>query len=137
MVSIKERKNFVSFFVLWVFLGTLTCGCTIGRVHIGSEIKADPTERIAIGATSKSEILATFGPPDRIHKQFDGDIFVYAYLRKNSSKFAVEEPVVTNITFFVYTRVQQKKDSLVVLFGKDGIVRNYGFHKATGELTTF
>ena len=104
---------------------------------MGSEIRGDPKEKIKIGLTTKGEILETFGPPDRIQKQYDGDIFVYAYLRKNSSKFTVEEPVFTNYVIFQYIRIQQKKDSLVILFDKDGVVKNYGFNKGTTELATF
>jgi outer membrane protein assembly factor BamE (lipoprotein component of BamABCDE complex) len=112
-------------------------GCSIGRVYIGSEIRDDPKEKIKTGSTTKSEILETFGPPDRIQKQYDGDIFVYAYLRKNSSKFTIEEPYITNLTLFQYSRIQQKKDSLVILFDKEGIVKSYGYQKGTPELTTF
>jgi outer membrane protein assembly factor BamE (lipoprotein component of BamABCDE complex) len=115
----------------------LTWGCTIGRVYIGSEIKEDPKEKIQIGSTTKSDILEVFGPPTRVQKQYDGDIFIYAYLRKNSTKFALEEPYITNTTFFTYTRIQEKKDSLVILFDKDGVVKNYGFQKGTLELTPF
>jgi outer membrane protein assembly factor BamE (lipoprotein component of BamABCDE complex) len=104
---------------------------------MGSEIKQDPKERIKLGSTTKSEILEIFGPPDRIQKQYDGDIFVYAYLRKNSSKLTIEEPYFTNLVLFQYTRIQQKKDGLVVLFDKEGIVKNYGYQKGTQELTTF
>jgi outer membrane protein assembly factor BamE (lipoprotein component of BamABCDE complex) len=115
----------------------MTCGCSIGRVYMGSEIKSDPHGKIKIGSTTKGEILEIFGPPDRIQKQYDGDIFVYAYLRKNSSKLTLEEPYFTNFVIFQYTRVQQKKDGLVILFDKDGIVKNFGFQRGTQELTTF
>jgi outer membrane protein assembly factor BamE (lipoprotein component of BamABCDE complex) len=120
-----------------IFLLSLTCGCSIGRIYVGSEIRQDPKEKIIAGSTTKGEILEMFGPPDRIQKQYDGDIFVYLYLRKNSSKFAIEEPYFTNVTLFSYTKIQQKKDSLVILFDKDGVVKNFGFDRTTGELTTF
>jgi outer membrane protein assembly factor BamE (lipoprotein component of BamABCDE complex) len=136
MDSIKERMNYGKLFIalsllLWIW------GCNIGRIYVGSELKNDPKEKIKIGATTKGEILETFGPPDRIQKQYDGDIFVYAYLRKNSSKFTIEEPYFTNFTLFQYTRIQQKKDGLVILFDKEGVVKNFGFQTSTPELTTF
>ena len=115
----------------------LTGGCIIGRVYIGSELRDDPKEKIQNGVTTKSDILEIFGPPDRVTHQYDGDIFVYAYLRKNSSKFVIEEPYFTNLTFFSYTRIQDKKDHLVILFDKDGVVKNYGYQRGTSELTTF
>jgi len=136
MDSIKERMSYAKAFLLLSLLIFLW-GCSIGRVYVGSEIRHDPKEKIKTGSTTKGEILETFGPPDRIQKQYDGDIFVYAYLRKNSSKFTIEEPYITNLTLFQYSRIQQKKDALVILFDKDGIVKNYGYQKYTPELTTF
>src|SRR4030042_3781476 len=136
MDSTKERMSYAKAFILLSLL-LLLWGCSIGRVYVGSEIRHDPKEKIKTGSTTKSEILEAFGPPDRIQKQYDGDIFVYVYLRKNSSKLAIEESYITNLTLFQYTRIQQKKDSLVILFDKDGVVKNYGYQKGTPELTTF
>jgi len=136
MASIREQMIYGKAFVLLVLL-ILLWGCSIGRVYIGSEIRHDPKEKIKTGTTTKSEILEIFGPPDRIQKQYDGDVFVYAYLRKNSSKFSIEEPYFTNVTLFQYSRIQQKKDALVILFDKEGVVINYGYQKGTPELTTF
>ena len=133
MDSIRGRMNYGSLLLLVILLW----GCSIGRVYVGSEIRHDPKEKIKTGITTKSDILEIFGPPDRIQKQYDGDIFVYAYLRKNSTKFTIEEPYLTNLTLFQYSRVQQKKDALVILFDKEGVVKNYGYQKGTPELTTF
>ncbi len=137
MVSAKGRMNCNKFFILVALLMNLVCGCTIGRIYMGSEIRNDPKEKIKIGSTTKADILETFGPPERIQMQYDGDIFVYAYLRKNSSKFSLTEPYFTKLTIIQYTRTQQKNDSLVILFDKDGVVKNYGFNRGTTELTTF
>jgi len=137
MVSIKELVNYSKCFVFIALMVILVCGCSMGRVYMGSEIKYDPKEKIKIGSTTKGEILETFGPPDKIQKQYDGDIFVYAFLRKNSSKLMIEEPYFTNFSIFQYTRIQQKKDGLVILFDKNGVVKNYGFNRGTTELTAF
>jgi outer membrane protein assembly factor BamE (lipoprotein component of BamABCDE complex) len=115
----------------------LTCGCTIGRIYKGSEIKFDPNEKITIGSTTKGEILEIFGPPIRIQKQFDGDVFVYAFLQRNSSVLTIKEPYFTRSTYFQYTREQQKADSLVILFDKNGVVKNFGFRRGTEELTIY
>ncbi len=136
MDSIKERMSYGRIFLV-LSLIAFSWGCSIGRVYVGSEIKPDPRESIQVGLTTKSQILETFGPPDRIQKQYDGDIFVYAYLRKNSTKLTLEEPYLTNLTLFQYSKVQQKKDALVILFDKEGVVKNYGYQKGTQELTPF
>jgi outer membrane protein assembly factor BamE (lipoprotein component of BamABCDE complex) len=137
MASAKGRMTCSKTFIFIALLMILTCSCSIGRVYMGSEIRYNPSEKIKSGSTTKSEILEIFGPPDRIQKQYDGDIFVYAYLRKNSSKLTLEEPYLTKFVIFQYTRVQQKKDALVILFDKDGVVKNFGFQRGTQELTTF
>ena len=134
MGSEGERRSYDKIPALMVLLIISLCSCTIGRVYRGSEIKEDPKERIVIGTTTKGEILGVFGPPYWVQKQYDGDIFVYTYHRKNSSTLTLEEPVFTNITFFVYRRIQEKRDSLVILFDKDGVVKNYGYYEGTGEL---
>lgn len=136
MDSIRAQMSYGRLFLLFFLLAFLW-GCSIGRVYVGSEIKQDPKESIQVGLTTKSQILEIFGPPDRIQKQYDGDIFVYAYLRKNSTKLTLEEPYLTNLTLFQYSKVQQKKDALVILFDKEGVVKNYGYQKGTQELTTF
>ncbi len=136
MVFIKGRMNSIKlfpFFVLSIFL----IGCSIGRVYVGSEIREDPNNKIQIGRTTKGEVLQIFGPPERIQRQFDGDVFVYAYLRKNSTKFTLEEPYLTNFTLFQYTKIQQKKDVLVILFDQEGVVKSFGYQRGTSELAPF
>ena len=137
MGSTKERMSCVRAFGCIALFMILTWGCTIGRVYIGSDIRSDPKEKIQLGLSTKSDILTIFGPPERITSQFDGDIFVYAYYRKNSSKFVIEEPYFTNWTLFSYTRIQDKRDNLVILFDKDGVVKSYGYQRGTQDLTTF
>ena len=136
MGSTKERMSCIKSFALAALFMIFTCGCSIGRVYIGSDFRSDPKEKISSVLPLKA-ICFDFGPPERITSQFDGDIFVYAYYRKNSSKFIIEEPYFTNWTLFSYTRIQDKRDHLVILFDKDGVVKNYGYQRGTSELTTF
>ena len=128
MASAKEQMNSSKIFILVALLMNLICSCTIGRIYMGSEIRNDPKEKIKIGSTTKSEILEAFGPPERIQMQYDGDIFVYAYLRKNSSQLALREPYFTKLSLFQYTRTQQKSDRLAIVFDKGGVVRSEVFH---------
>ena len=137
MAFIKGLTNCNKIFFLIPLLVTLTCGCSIGRIYKGSEIKHDPNEKITIGSTTKGEILEIFGPPLRIQKQFDGDVFIYAYYQMNSSVLTIEEPYFTNVTVFQYTREQEKTDSLVILFDRAGVVKNFGFNRGTKELTIY
>ena len=137
MPSTRERKNCSRTLALTILLTTMTCGCMIARVYVGSEIKDDLKDKIAVGSTTKGDILRIYGPPDTVRRQYDGDVFIYRYLRRNSSILDIAEPVITRLTIFSYTRIQQKDDSLVILFDKDGAVKSFGFHRGTSELTRF
>ena len=137
MGSEGERKSYGRILALTVLLSISVCSCRIGRIYVGSEIRDDPRERIVNGTTTKSEILKIFGPPYQVQKQYDGDIFVYDYVRKNSSSLTLKEPVFTNITFFEFKRIQEKKDSLVILFDKDGVVKSYGYYRGTTGLKPY
>ncbi len=137
MASTKDRQSCNRILALTILLTTMTCGCVIGRVYVGSEIKDDLQDKIGVGATTKGEILRIYGPPDTVRRQYDGDVFIYRYFRRNYSILNISEPVFTRLTIFSYSRVQQKDDSLVILFDKDGAVKSYGFHRGTSELTQF
>jgi outer membrane protein assembly factor BamE (lipoprotein component of BamABCDE complex) len=137
MASTRERKSCSSILALVVLLAGTTWGCTIGRVYIGSEFKEEQQGKIVTGATTKSDILTMYGPPDTVRRQYDGDVFLYRYLRRNSSALDIAEPVVTHLTLFSFSRLQQKDDSLMILFDKDGVVKAYGSRRGTSELTQF
>jgi hypothetical protein len=137
MASRGERKSWSKPLALAILLASVSWGCVIGRVYIGSEIKDDQRDKIVVGTTSKSEILAMYGPPDSVRRQYDGDVFMYQYVRRNSAELDLTEPVVTRMTVFSFTRLQQKADSLMILFDGNGIVKGYGFRRGTAELESF
>lgn len=119
--------------LLGVLLGS---GCMIGRRYVGSEIRADAHEVIQIGVTRRAEVLAAFGPPDRIVRQREGDVFVYRYDQRNQTELTIEEPVVTNFELFTYEKVQEKSDLLMVFFDRAGVVTAFGYRNGREELET-
>jgi outer membrane protein assembly factor BamE (lipoprotein component of BamABCDE complex) len=119
--------------LLLLLLGCL-CGCTIGRRYTGAEIREDPAAHIRIGSTTRAEVLAIFGPPDRILRQTSGDVFVYRFERRNSTSFTLEEPVITNLQIFSWSKVQEKSDLLTVFFDREGRVTGFGHRRGTEEL---
>jgi len=112
----------------------LLAACTITRQYVGSPLRADPAREIHPGSTDMSEVLRTFGAPDRILRHAVGDVFVYSYRRSNSESLTIEEPVITNAQIFSYSRTRQKEDRLVVLFDRQGLVRSFGYLRGTAEL---
>ena len=131
---IWPRNRRASAWLLGVAAAAALCGCTIERSSQGSRITADPNEWIINGRTTKADVLRIFGPPDRIQRQLDGDVFTYSYLSKYSREFAVEEPA--SDLGFSYKRTDEKADRLVVLFGKEGVVSGFGYRRGTVEMPT-
>lgn len=112
-------------------------GCTIRRTYVGAPVRMEALAAVIAGQTTKGEVLTRLGPPDGIVRQFDGDIFVYRYVRQNSATFRLEEPVFTNIEFFTWTRSEQRYDSIVVLFDEVGVVSEVGSAQGTEEMRPF
>ena len=86
---------------------------------------------MVVGQTTKREILERLGPPDRILRQYDGDVFVYAYIRRNATTITIEEPVITNLMLFSYQKTQEKSDRLVVFFDRAGFLSGLGYRRGT------
>jgi hypothetical protein len=112
-------------------------GCTMTRVTVGSPLREDAAQRLVVRETTKVQVLASFGPPDSIVRQLDGDVFVYRYVRRNSSTLTIEEPVVTDLTLFSYTRSDERDDRLSILFDASGVVVSFGLRRGTEELGSF
>ena len=112
----------------------LGSACTIGRTYVGAEIREEPAARIQAGRTSRAEVLQVFGPPDRILRRANGDVFVYLFERTNETTFTIEEPVFTNFQLFSWSKVQRKSDRLTIFFDGEGTVTSFGHRRGTQEL---
>ena len=108
--------------------------CTIGRDYVGKELTADPAEALRPGQTSVADVLELFGAPNRIQRRHDGEVLVYRYVRNNSSQLQIEEPVITGISIFTYTKRQHKANRLTLFFDREGVLRHYGYTRAIEEL---
>jgi hypothetical protein len=115
----------------------LASGCIIVRTYVGNELPAISDGQLIPGVTTKADVLQDLGPPDRLVRQYEGDVFVYAYIRRNESTFMLEEPVFTHLTILSYTKEQEKSDRMVVLFDRSGIVSGVGFRRGTEQLDPF
>jgi hypothetical protein len=115
----------------------LASACTFVRTYSGNELAPGVDDRIEAGRSTKADVLRDLGPPDRLVRQYDGDVFVYAYIRRNVDTLELSEPVFTHLTIFSYTRTQEKSDRMVVLFDRNGTVTGVGFRRGTEQLETF
>jgi len=112
----------------------LATGCIIFRSYVGNELPPAADGGIVLGKTTKPDVLRDVGPPDRLVRQYDGDVFVYEYIRRNESTLELEEPVFTHATIFEYTRVTERSDRMIVFFDRNGIVSGVGFRRGTEQL---
>ena len=115
----------------------LSSGCIIARIYVGNELPPIPEEKLVPGTTTKAEVLRDFGPPDRLVRQYEGDVFVYAHLQRNVTGLLIEEPVITHAFLFSYTKEEEKSDRLVVMFDRSGVLTGVGFKRGTQQLDPF
>jgi hypothetical protein len=113
----------------------LVCGaCTIGRDYVGNTFRSDPNVVLHPGVTTLAQALELFGAPEKIQRRRNGDILIYRFMRENTSELELEDPVVTGITFFVYTKHQLKANRLTMFFDDRGILTAFGFTDGVNEL---
>lgn len=104
-----------------VALTLLAPGCTIGRYYSNAPLRGEASA-LTEGESTKSDVLRLFGPPTYIEHQTNGDAFVYRYNQINYSSLRLQDPI-TGIIWFTYSRQNDKRDTLFVLFDFTGIVR--------------
>ena len=129
--------RFVSRLCALAAVVSLATGCTIVRTYVGNELPPPADAQLVPGKTTKADVLRDLGPPDRLVRQYEGDVFVYAYIRRNLSRFDLSEPVFTRLRVFSYEKEQEKSDRLVLLFDRAGILTGAGFRRGTEQLETF
>ncbi|MCI0342593.1 MAG: hypothetical protein L0216_15870 [Planctomycetales bacterium] len=109
-------------------------GCTIGRYERFEPIPADPETVLVPGKTTKAEVLAELGAPTEIHRQWDGDLFMYRYVRRNIATLEIAEPYVTRQSLFVYDSKSERHDRLAVFFDRRGVVSGFGITLGTEKM---
>jgi hypothetical protein len=116
--------------------GALLLGsaCAITRVYVGTALPTHPTTALTPGVATRADVLRELGAPDQVLRHTNGDVFIYRYNRKNEDVFTIEEPVITDLQLFQYTRVDEREDRLIVIFDAAGVVDAYGYHRGTEEI---
>ena len=113
----------------------LACGaCTIGRDYVGNTFRSDPNAVLHPGTTTIAQALELFGAPEKIQRRKNGDILIYRFVRENTSELEIEDPIVTGITVFVYTKHQLKANRLTMFFDDQGVLTTYGYTTGLNEL---
>ncbi|MBX9660713.1 MAG: hypothetical protein K2X00_19330 [Nitrospiraceae bacterium] len=101
----------------------LTQGCAFSRGTLGDEIRADAIASIKKGTSSKAEVLAALGAPDRVLQVNGRD--VYQYYRYDAKAGSLLLILVN------FSRLSVKSDDLFVIMSREGTVEDVIASKRT------
>ena len=113
------RGKASSWLTILLLIGLFMVGC--GRRLVGQPINEDNIPKIAVGKTTREEILKLFGTPYQIEARGDQQVLTYLYGTTSSW------------TVIVYTETQDKADILTIFIDQKGIVSNYVFSKGVSS----
>ncbi|GMV51763.1 MAG: hypothetical protein NBKEAIPA_00821 [Nitrospirae bacterium] len=100
--------------------------CAFSRGTLGDELKTETINSIKKGVTTRAEVLAKLGAPDRIVQLNGRDLFqYYRYDAKVGSLLLI---------ILNFSRVTIKSDDLFVLVDRDGVVEEVIASKRTEGL---
>lgn len=91
---------------------SLLSGCAFVRGNYGENLNVAEIETIKKGVTSRVEVAARLGAPDRITEVNGREVFHYYRYEMKSG------------TILFFSRTNIRTDDLYVLFNKDGIVED-------------
>lgn len=112
--------------LLLLAVGLLAQGCALSRGTLGEDIRPDAVAKIVRGTTTKAEVLALLGAPDRLLQVNGRDVFqYYRYDAKVGSLLLI----VVN-----FSRFSIKSDDLYVILNREGIVEDVISSKRTDGL---
>lgn len=122
-VSVRATSAIAS--LILAALGLMT-GCFWNRGQVGDELTPEAVETIHKGITTREEVAAKLGAPDRIVEANGHEIFhYYRYDIKNKGLFLI----VLN-----FSRMNVKSDDLYVFINKNGVVDNVVFGRRTPNM---
>ncbi|MBA5861958.1 MAG: hypothetical protein GDA65_04535 [Nitrospira sp. CR1.1] len=100
--------------------------CAFSRGTLGDEIKMETVNSIKKGITTRADILAQLGAPDRLLQLNGRDLFqYYRYDAKVGSLLLI---------LLNFSRVSVKSDDLFVIINREGIVEEVIASKRTEQL---
>jgi hypothetical protein len=104
----------------------MTQGCAFSRGTIGEEIKSESVAEIKKATSTKADVLALLGAPDRLLQVNGRDVFqYYRYDAKVGSLLLI---------LINFSRVSVKSDDLFVILNREGIVEDVILSKRTEGL---
>ena len=104
----------------------MTQGCAFSRGTLGEDIRSESVDAIKKATTTKAEVLALLGAPDRLLQVNGRDVFQY---------YRYDAKVGSLLLILVnFSRVSIKSDDLFVILNREGIVEDVIFSRHTEGL---
>ncbi|MFO0780161.1 MAG: hypothetical protein U0223_21445 [Nitrospira sp.] len=101
-------------------------GCAFGRATLGDKIKQEDLASLTKGMTTRAEVVARIGAPDRILQANGQEILQYYHYDLKSSSLLL---LLVN-----FSRFNIKSDDLYVLINHDGLVDEVLYGRRTDTL---
>jgi hypothetical protein len=112
--------------LLLVGVTVLLQGCAFSRGTLGDDIKTEAVGALKKGTTTKTEVIALLGAPDRVLQLNGRDVFqYYRYDAKAGSLLLI---------LVNFSRMSIKSDDLFVMLNQNGIVEDVISSKRTESL---
>ena len=105
---------------------TVLSACSFSRGTLGDELPDSAIQSIQKGVSTRADVVAALGAPDRVVRAEGGEIFqYYRYDAKVGSLFLL----VLN-----FSRLQIKSDDLYVWIGGNGVVQEILYGRRTPNM---
>ena len=122
----RPYSQWTMFGGLLILAMTLQNGCAFSRGTLGDEVKDEDVAALKKGETTRTQVVARLGAPDRIVQANGQDVFqYYRYDAKGGSLLLI---------LVNFSRMNVKSDDLYVFFNQKGVVDDVVFGKRTKQL---
>jgi len=112
--------------LLTLLVLTVVPGGAFGRATLGDRIKQEDLAALTKGVTSRAEVVARIGAPDRILQANGQEVLQYYHYDLKSSSLLL---LLVN-----FSRFNIKSDDLYVLLNREGLVDDVLYGRRTDQL---
>lgn len=114
------------FSLLMLLVLASVTGCAFGRATLGDKINPEEVASLTKGVTSRAEVVARIGAPDRILHANEREILQYYHYDLKSSSLLL---LLVN-----FSRFNIKSDDLYILIDREGLVDDVLYGHRTDKL---
>ncbi|MHB1645922.1 MAG: hypothetical protein ACYCSW_05360 [bacterium] len=126
-----KKKFLLSFVLLLSIVFMSGCAAGIGNSKISNQSNQTLSQKIIKGKTTEAQVRQMFGDPDKTTFNGKGDLMWEYKYQHDHDTVAAYIPIVNMFS----KDVKGHKKTLVILFNKKGIVKNYAFSNSSNSIS--